>query len=85
MALRPRASLLAMGRMPTTACEFFRCSSRCFGRILGTPPTEIDMALGKKKREGKKTIPASQVTKTRSGAKRRKSDGTQRPQTPATA
>ncbi len=42
------------------------------------------MALEKKKREGKQTIPASQVTKTRSGAKRRKSDGTQRPQTPAT-
>ncbi len=42
------------------------------------------MALEKKKREGKKTIPASQVTKTRSGAKRHKSDGTQRAQTPAT-
>lgn len=42
------------------------------------------MALEKKKREGKKTIPTSQVTRTRSGAKRRKSDGTQRPQTPAT-
>jgi hypothetical protein len=42
------------------------------------------MALEKKRREGKKTIPALQVTKTRSGAGRRKSDGTQRPQTPAT-
>jgi hypothetical protein len=71
-----------MGRMPTTACEFFRCNSRCLGRILGLAPTEIDMALEKKKRERKKTIPASQVTKTRSGAKRRKSDGAQRLQTP---
>jgi hypothetical protein len=51
--------------------------------MLGPTPTEIDMAL-KKNREGKKTIPASQVTTTRSGANRRKSDGTQRPQTPAT-
>ena len=42
------------------------------------------MAIEKKKRVGKRTIPASQVRKTRSGAKRRKSDGTQRPQTPAT-
>ena len=40
------------------------------------------MAIEKKKREGKKTIPASQVTKTKSGAKRRKSDGKQPPQKP---
>lgn len=38
------------------------------------------MAIQKKKREGKKTIPASQATRTRSGAKKRKNDGKQRPQ-----
>jgi hypothetical protein len=43
------------------------------------------MALEEKKREGKKTIHASQITRTRSDANRRKSDGTQRPQTPAKA
>ena len=43
------------------------------------------MALEEKKREGKKTIHASQITRTRSGARRRKSDDTQRPQTLATA
>jgi len=37
------------------------------------------MALSKKKRVGKKTISASQVRKTASGRKRRKSDGTQPP------
>jgi hypothetical protein len=40
------------------------------------------MAIEKKKREGKKTIPASQAKRTRSGAKRRQSDGKQAPQTP---
>nr|AGU11466.1 hypothetical protein [uncultured organism] len=35
------------------------------------------MALSKKKRVGKRTISASQVRKTASGRKRRKSDGTQ--------
>ena len=40
------------------------------------------MAIQKKKRIGKRTIPASQATRTRSGAKRRKSDGTQPPQAP---
>lgn len=35
------------------------------------------MALSKKKRVGKRTLPASQVRKTASGRKRRKSDGTQ--------
>ena len=39
------------------------------------------MALSKKKRVGKKTISASQVRKTASGRKRRKSDGTQPPKT----
>ena len=39
----------------------------------------IEMALSKKKRVGKKTISASQVRKTASGRKRRKSDGTQPP------
>ena len=42
------------------------------------------MAIEKKKREGKKTIPVSQATRTRSGAKKRKSDGKQRPQTAET-
>lgn len=37
------------------------------------------MALAKRKRVGKKTLPAKQVRKTRSGRKRRKSDGTQPP------
>ena len=37
------------------------------------------MPLRKKKREGKKTIPVSQATRTRSGAKKRKRDGTQPP------
>ena len=37
------------------------------------------MALAKKKRVGKKTLPANQVRKTASGRKRRKSDGTQPP------
>lgn len=37
------------------------------------------MALAKKKRVGKRTISANQVRKTKSGRKRRKSDGTQRP------
>ena len=37
------------------------------------------MALTKRKRVGKKTIPANQVRKTPSGRKRRKSDGTQPP------
>lgn len=37
------------------------------------------MALAKKKRIGKRTIVASQVRKTASGRKRRKSDGTQPP------
>jgi len=37
------------------------------------------MALAKKKRVGKRTIPAQQVRKTASGRKRRKSDGTQPP------
>lgn len=41
------------------------------------------MALAKKKRVGKRTIPANQVRKTASGRKRRKSDGTQPPQTGA--
>ena len=35
------------------------------------------MALAKRKRVGKKTIPARQVRKVASGRKRRKSDGTQ--------
>lgn len=35
------------------------------------------MALAKRKRIGKKTIPAKQVRKVASGRKRRKSDGTQ--------
>ncbi|MBX3626196.1 MAG: hypothetical protein KF892_14365 [Rhizobacter sp.] len=35
------------------------------------------MALAKKKRVGKRTISATQVRKTASGRKRRKSDGTQ--------
>ena len=35
------------------------------------------MALAKKKRVGKRTIPAKQVRKTASGRKRHKSDGTQ--------
>lgn len=46
------------------------------------------MALAKKKRVGKKTLPANQVRKTASGRKRRKSDGTQPPKPenlPATA
>lgn len=44
------------------------------------------MALAKKKRVGKKTLPANQVRKTASGRKRRKADGTQPPkaETPAT-
>ena len=50
---------------------------------------EIEMALAKKKRVGKKTISAGQVKKTASGRKRHKSDGTQRPKvvfpTPAPA
>ncbi|MBX3620503.1 MAG: hypothetical protein KF891_11050 [Rhizobacter sp.] len=37
------------------------------------------MALAKKKRVGKKTLPANQVRKTASGRKRRKADGTQPP------
>ncbi len=37
------------------------------------------MAIQKKKREGKKTIPVSQATRTRSGAKKHKSDGKQPP------
>lgn len=37
------------------------------------------MALAKKKRVGKRTISATQVRKTASGRKRRKSDGTQPP------
>jgi hypothetical protein len=37
----------------------------------------LKMALSKKKRVGKRTISASQVRKTASGRKRRKSDGTQ--------
>lgn len=37
------------------------------------------MALQRKKREGKRTIPVSQARKTRSGAKKRKSDGKQAP------
>jgi hypothetical protein len=37
------------------------------------------MALSKKKRVGKRTIPAKQVRKTASGKKRHKSDGTQPP------
>lgn len=40
------------------------------------------MALEKKKRIGKRTVSASQVRKTASGRKRRKSDGTQPPKTP---
>jgi hypothetical protein len=49
------------------------------------------MALAKKKRVGKRTIPANQVRKTASGRKRRKADGTQppkdavKPATPATS
>lgn len=44
------------------------------------------MALAKKKRVGKRTIPANQVRKTASGRKRRKSDGTQPPKaTPPTS
>lgn len=45
------------------------------------------MALAKKKRVGKRTIVASQVRKTASGRKRRKSDGTQPPKvaTPTSA
>ncbi|HEY0820213.1 MAG TPA: hypothetical protein VGD46_15610 [Rhizobacter sp.] len=45
------------------------------------------MALSKKKRVGKRTIPANQVRKTASGRKRRKSDGTQPPKdaTPSSA
>jgi hypothetical protein len=43
---------------------------------------ELTVAIEKKKREGKKTIPASQAKRTRSGAKRRQSDGKQAPQTP---
>ena len=43
------------------------------------------MALAKKKREGKRTIPASQATRTASGAKKRKSDGKQPPQAPKAA
>lgn len=39
------------------------------------------MAIEKKKREGKRTIPVSQATRTRSGAKKRKSDGKQPPKT----
>jgi hypothetical protein len=35
------------------------------------------MALAKRKRVGKKTIPSRQVRKVASGRKRRKSDGTQ--------
>lgn len=44
------------------------------------------MALAKKKRVGKRTISANQVRKTKSGRKRRKSDGTQPPkaETPTT-
>ena len=37
------------------------------------------VAIQKKKREGKKTIPVSQATRTRSGAKKHKSDGKQPP------
>ncbi len=37
------------------------------------------MALSKKKRVGKRTVLASQVRKTASGRKRRKSDGRQPP------
>ncbi len=45
---------------------------------------ETDVALAKKKREGKRTIAVSQARKTRSGAKKRKKDGTQPPQTAQT-
>jgi hypothetical protein len=37
------------------------------------------VALQRKKREGKRTIPVSQARKTRSGAKKHKSDGRQAP------
>jgi len=40
--------------------------------------------MAKKKRVGKKTIPANQVRKTKSGRKRRKSDGKQPPRNPVT-
>jgi hypothetical protein len=40
---------------------------------------DIQMALTKKKRVGKKTVSSNQVRKTASGRKRRKSDGTQPP------
>jgi hypothetical protein len=46
----------------------------CFSQL-----ERIDMALAKKKRVGKRTLPANQVRKTASGRKRRKADGTQPP------
>jgi hypothetical protein len=52
--------------------------SAAYFALIPLPEIAI-MALQRKKREGKKTIPVSQAHKTRSGAKKHKSDGRQAP------